>query len=80
MSGRSPKAMGDVAVLVLEPHRDERFAILWEVAGSPLAACELAYPVTPIRMLELVVRRARRGRAIRAARGPPERLGAAAVG
>jgi hypothetical protein len=56
MSGRSPKALGDVAVLVLEPHRDERFAILREAAGIPLAACELAYPVTPIRMLELVGR------------------------
>ncbi|MDX6723843.1 MAG: hypothetical protein QOD73_2247 [Solirubrobacteraceae bacterium] len=56
MSGRSPQALGEVAVLVLEPHRDERFAILWEAAGIPLAACELAYPVTPIRMLELVGR------------------------
>ncbi|MEA2250058.1 MAG: hypothetical protein QOG70_300 [Solirubrobacteraceae bacterium] len=56
MSGRSPKALGDVDVLVWEPHPGRALAILREAAGSPLAACELAHPVTPIRMLELVVR------------------------
>jgi hypothetical protein len=56
MSGRSPQALGDVDVRVWKPHRHERFAILWEAAGIPLAACELTYPVTPIRALELVGR------------------------